>query len=297
VDRDPHLESAGNHVKAGDGGATPTRPRLSRIAVPTLVVHGTADPLFPLAHGQALAAEIPGAELLTLPGVGHQVPPSTWDTLLPAILRLSSGGWPEQADRLAALSIAAGDPTGWFDQLYGAASAGEVEMPWDRGVPNPLLVDWARGRDGAGRRAVVVGCGLGREAGYLASLGYATVGFDVSETVVKLARERVPGVDFQVADLFELPPGWAFDLVVEIYTVQAMPRSHREAATRAVRELVAPGGTLFTLFARVDEPDEDGPPWPLTRPEIEAFGTGGLETVHIGQTDDPPRWVAEFRRP
>ena len=34
---------------------------LSSITVPTLVIHGTADPLFPLGHGQALAEEIPGA--------------------------------------------------------------------------------------------------------------------------------------------------------------------------------------------------------------------------------------------
>jgi pimeloyl-ACP methyl ester carboxylesterase len=43
------------------------------IDVPTLVIHGTAGPMFSLAHGQAVAAEILGAQLLVLEGVGHGV--------------------------------------------------------------------------------------------------------------------------------------------------------------------------------------------------------------------------------
>ena len=48
-----------------------TRARLSEIRVPTLVIHGDCDPLVPYPNGQVLAAEIPGAKFLTLPGVGH----------------------------------------------------------------------------------------------------------------------------------------------------------------------------------------------------------------------------------
>jgi pimeloyl-ACP methyl ester carboxylesterase len=60
---------------------------LARIAAPTLAVHGDEDPVFPLPHGQALAAEIPGARLLVLPQVGHEVPPRCWDDLIDALLR------------------------------------------------------------------------------------------------------------------------------------------------------------------------------------------------------------------
>jgi pimeloyl-ACP methyl ester carboxylesterase len=60
---------------------------MDAIRVPTLVLHGTDDPFFRLPHGEALAAEIPGARLLTLPGMGHQAPPrSLWDTVVPALL-------------------------------------------------------------------------------------------------------------------------------------------------------------------------------------------------------------------
>jgi pimeloyl-ACP methyl ester carboxylesterase len=86
VERSSDPAAASNHFMVG-GGDDP-RPRLGEIAVPTLVIHGTDDPLFPLGHGEALAREIPGAALLVLDGVGHEVPPpSTWDVVVPALLR------------------------------------------------------------------------------------------------------------------------------------------------------------------------------------------------------------------
>jgi pimeloyl-ACP methyl ester carboxylesterase len=59
---------------------------LSSIAAPTLVIHGTADPMFPPKHGQALADEIPGAKLLPLEGAGHGVARADWEAIARAIL-------------------------------------------------------------------------------------------------------------------------------------------------------------------------------------------------------------------
>ena len=65
---------------------------LGDIDTPTLVLHGTEDPLFPLPHGQALAAAIPGARLVPLDGVGHEIPPSqTWDEVVPQLLGHTEG--------------------------------------------------------------------------------------------------------------------------------------------------------------------------------------------------------------
>ena len=62
------------------------RAPLSSIAVPALVIHGTADPMFPVGHGEALAEEIPRARLLRLADAGHGVERADWDTIVRAIL-------------------------------------------------------------------------------------------------------------------------------------------------------------------------------------------------------------------
>ena len=65
----------------------PWRHRLGEIRVPTLVLHGTEDPLFPYGHAEALAKEIPGARLLPMPRTGHEVIPAhVWDDVVPAIV-------------------------------------------------------------------------------------------------------------------------------------------------------------------------------------------------------------------
>jgi SAM-dependent methyltransferase len=202
------------------------------------------------------------------------------------------------------------DPTGWFEPLYRAAEAGDAVVPWDRHAPSPLLVEWtaARAPDGRGRRAIVVGCGLGDDAEHVAALGFRTVAFDVAPTAIAGARRRFPGspVEYVVADLLDLPAEWAraFDLVVEHITVQALPESVRPAATAAVAALVAPGGTLLVISGARDGGETvDGPPWPLTRAEVEAFATGGVELVGIeelGAAADRPwsrAWRAELTRP
>src|SRR5258708_7714077 len=113
----------------------------------------------------------------------------------------------EQTRAIAAESLAAGDPTGWFERLYAAAQDGAAVVPWDRAAPSQLLVQWAQRRQitGVGRSALIVGCGLGRDAEYVAGLGYETVAFDISETAVRAARLRHPDspVRYVVADLLD----------------------------------------------------------------------------------------------
>jgi len=76
-----------NHALAAEGELA--RGPLGAISAPVLVVHGTADPLFPLGHGEALARAIPRAQLLPLAGVGHQLPPRPfWPSVTTAMLRL-----------------------------------------------------------------------------------------------------------------------------------------------------------------------------------------------------------------
>lgn len=221
--------------------------------------------------------------------------------------------------RLAAESLAVSDPTGWFEHLYVSARDGKAVIPWDRGAPHRLLVRWAEGRqrdrgkvngrerDGAAPMALVVGCGLGDDAEYVAGLGFHTVAFDVAATAVRAATERFPDsvVRYRTADLLDPPAEWrgSFDLVFESMTVQALPAALRREATARVAEFVGPGGSLVVIAASRHEGDEpaEGPPWPLTRAEVEAFGTEDLRPVRIDDVRDAAgspgrRWLAEFRR-
>jgi pimeloyl-ACP methyl ester carboxylesterase len=86
VDRAVSIASMNNHFLLAPGDST-SREQLAGVTAPTLVVHGTEDPLFAIAHGAALAGDIPCARLLTLEQTGHELPPAVWDTVIPAILQ------------------------------------------------------------------------------------------------------------------------------------------------------------------------------------------------------------------
>ena len=214
----------------------------------------------------------------------------------------------EIAKALAAASLARGDATGWFEQLYTDAERDGGAVPWDRGAAHPIIAQWAaRGVAAGGGRAVVVGGGLGEDAELVAALGFDTTAFDVSATAIRAARARHPdsAVRYEVADLLVLPADWrhAFDLVLESQTVQALPIHLHADAIAAVAAMVAPGGTLIVHAGSrsAEEPVPDGPPWPLTRAEIDSFADGDLEPVNVELLPHPDlpdrlRWLAEFSR-
>jgi pimeloyl-ACP methyl ester carboxylesterase len=60
---------------------------LRELDVPTVVIHGESDPLIPVRAGRATAKAIPGAELITIPGMGHDLPSELWPTFAEAIAK------------------------------------------------------------------------------------------------------------------------------------------------------------------------------------------------------------------
>jgi pimeloyl-ACP methyl ester carboxylesterase len=70
---------------------------LRELDVPTLVIHGESDPLVPLRAGQATARAIPGAELITIPGMGHDMPRELWPRFADAIATNAERAAAEQA--------------------------------------------------------------------------------------------------------------------------------------------------------------------------------------------------------
>jgi pimeloyl-ACP methyl ester carboxylesterase len=98
VERARDIAASENHSVISEGHL-PREP-ISSIAVPTLVIHGAADPMFPLEHGEALAKEIPGARMLTLDGAGHGVDRADWSRIARAIIEHSAAqdGHPRGGD-------------------------------------------------------------------------------------------------------------------------------------------------------------------------------------------------------
>ena len=110
----------------------------------------------------------------------------------------------ERTKQLAAEFAEKGDATGWFDALYQEAEGDNEKIPWADLEPNPFFVKFAEKTNlqGNGRKALVIGCGLGDDAKYLHDLGFEVTGFDISETAINWAMRINPEIYFEVADLF-----------------------------------------------------------------------------------------------
>jgi pimeloyl-ACP methyl ester carboxylesterase len=91
VDRTTNLAAAmTNHWLLG---GEPVTGQLGDVRAPTLVLHGAEDPLFAVAHAEALTREIPGARLILLERTGHEFPRRhIWDQVVPAVLAHTATG-------------------------------------------------------------------------------------------------------------------------------------------------------------------------------------------------------------
>jgi len=213
-----------------------------------------------------------------------------------------------RARELAAESLAKDEPLGWFENLYREAAEGLTAIPWDDHVPNSHLIDFwsAHGIPASGRRALVVGCGLGEDAEWIAACGFTTTAFDISPTGIKAARERFPQskVEYLAADLFHAPNDWrgAFDFIFEANTLQAMPAELRPGAMERIAAFLQPSGLLLVIArAREDHEPTGDLPWPLTRHEFSKFVDSGLAETSFRQITDSTepftrRFLATYTR-
>jgi SAM-dependent methyltransferase len=206
-----------------------------------------------------------------------------------------------RARALAASAVADGQPLRWFEELY---ALGEDAVPWADLRPNPLLV--AALPAVSGLRTLVVGCGYGDDAAHLARAGAVVTAFDIAPSAVARAAARFPElpVTWAVGNAMDPRPDWrrAFDLVVEIFTLQVLPPTERAAAGRALGECVADGGRLLVICRGREPSDPAGEmPWPLTVAEVRALAGDGLELAELRDfldDEEPPvrRLVATLSR-
>jgi SAM-dependent methyltransferase len=179
----------------------------------------------------------------------------------------------------------AGEPT--FEEIYARAGQDLAAVPWASLAPMPALMNWLDGQPPpAGERALVVACGLGDDAEEVSRRGYQVTAFDLVPAAIVHCHERFPdsAVDYQVADVFQLPGAWArqFGLVVEIRTLQSLPLDQRAEAAAGIAATVAPGGRVFVhgLFRDDDQP-VGSRPWPLGPGDLAAFTRAGLAETEL----------------
>ncbi|MFB7271954.1 class I SAM-dependent methyltransferase [Streptomyces sp. NPDC056244] len=158
-------------------------------------------------------------------------------------------------------------------------------------LPEQLAaIDWLLAQLPQGARVLDIGSGTGRPtAERLSAAGHHVSGYDVSQTMVDLARTQVPAARFELADVRALPemPG-AWDAITAFFSLHQMPRADLVTTYARIANWLAPGG-LFVLAAV---------PLDLDSTEIEWMGltiratsypaevypellrTAGLEVVH-----------------
>ncbi len=195
-----------------------------------------------------------------------------------------------------------GDATGWFEALYAAADGDASSVPWAHMAANPHLMTWLGAHDlhGEGKRALVVGCGLGDDAEELARRGFAVTAFDVSESAIDWCKQRFfkGDVQYVVADLFHPPQDWigAYDFVLESRTIQSLPLSLRDSCLRHIAEFVAPDGRLLVLcLGREDATEATGPPWPVSRAELAVLQVYSLKQEAFDVFEYHPTGLSHFR--
>lgn len=103
-----------------------------------------------------------------------------------------------------------------------------------------------------GNRAVDFGCGTGRSTRLLQLLGFRTVGVDISEEMVAIARTRDPDGDYRVisdGDFSSIPKG-SVDLVLSAFTFDNIPgRARKVRLFRGLRRLLSPRGRLVSIVS------------------------------------------------
>jgi SAM-dependent methyltransferase len=161
--------------------------------------------------------------------------------------------------------------------------------------------------NGQSRRVAVPGAGRGHDARLLARRGYRVTAFDFSDAAVAEARRlaMADGVDIAVEqrDVFTLDrdyPG-AFDGVWEYTCFCAIDPARREEYAQVLHTILRPGGLLLACFFPLRE-GGDGPPFPVSRADIDRALAGRFTVVRAGAPGRSAErrreleWLVEARR-
>ena len=180
------------------------------------------------------------------------------------------------------------------------------ELPWDTGLPEPLLVEFVTLSGVAPGRALEIGAGTGTNAIWLAERGFEVLGVDVSPLAVERARAKMNGRElscrFYALDcLAAPPPERPFHFVFDrgCFHVFDEPGEHTRFAA-CVAATLKPGGLWLSLIGSTEGPPREfGPPRRSAR-EIVLAIEPVLEIVELRSAEfrghDVKAWFCLSRR-
>jgi SAM-dependent methyltransferase len=143
---------------------------------------------------------------------------------------------------------------------------------WDLGHPSPALVDWVQQHPTAAGRSLVLGCGRGHDALFLARAGFDVVGVDFAPGAIAAATAAAQAQSLEATflqrDIFDLLPDYReqFDYGVEHTCFCAIDPRQRDRYVDLVHGLLKPGGYLIGIFFTHQRPG--GPPFGATPADI-----------------------------
>jgi SAM-dependent methyltransferase len=144
-----------------------------------------------------------------------------------------------------------------------------------------------------GRRAMDFGCGTGRSTRFLGKLGFNVVGIDISENMIRKARELDPDGDYRLVedgDLSQFEDG-VFDLVLSVFTFDNIPTMEKKVRNfREIRRLLKSAGRMVSL---VSSPEIYAHEWT-------SFSTKDFSENRLAKSGDKVRIIqtdVEDRRP
>lgn len=158
------------------------------------------------------------------------------------------------------------------------------EVFWNKGAPSPPMDQYLEKHPIRGR-ALVPGCGHGHEVALAVKRGLDATGLDIAPTGIAAARGLYPhfAERFVVADLFNPPAVMrgAFDVVLEHTCMSGLHPSMRADYRRGIDLTLRPGGLLIGVwFINPDlDPGDEGPPFPLSVPDLTALFSQGYEII------------------
>lgn len=154
---------------------------------------------------------------------------------------------------------------------FWQARFAEGKLPWDRGAPNPQLLQWIEDNALApGSRVLVPGCGQGWEVLALAAAGFAATGVDFAPGALALCRRHLDAAGVTAAlvdaDVLHWQPPAPVDTVFEQTCLCALYPDYWTRYAAQVRDWLRPGGRLLALFMQAPRPEAEsgiieGPPY------------------------------------